>query len=165
MTHNIKKAHIEDSQIILDFIKELARYENLENDVVATVKNIQRTLFCENPKAEALILEVGQKPAGFALFFHNYSTFLGKHGIYIEDIYVQEKYRGQGLGKSLLNHICSIAKERDCGRVEWWCLDWNKPSIDFYIKLGAKSMSDWTVYRLEKEQIEMMAKKNDDILN
>lgn len=96
-------------------------------------------------------------PAGFALFFHNYSTFLCKHGIYIEDIYVREKYRGKGYGKYLLQSICSIAKDRDCGRVEWWCLDWNKPSIDFYLKLGAEAMSEWTVYRLNRQKIEEIA--------
>lgn len=154
----IRKANITDSQLILDFIKELASYENLADKVVASIENIQTTLFCEHPKAEVFILEADNNPAGFVLFFHNYSTFLGKHGLYIEDLYVREQYRGHGFGKALLKHVCQLAKERDCGRVEWWCLDWNKRSIDFYLSLGAEPMSDWTVYRLNKEQIEEMAK-------
>jgi GNAT superfamily N-acetyltransferase len=156
MSSKIRKATLSDSQIILDFIQELAAYEQLAEHVVATTEDIHKTLFCDNPKAEVLILEVENNPTGFALFFHNYSTFLCKYGIYIEDIYVRAAYRGHGYGKALLKHICALAKERDCGRVEWWCLDWNKPSIDFYLQLGAEPMSDWTVYRLNKEQIEEM---------
>jgi GNAT superfamily N-acetyltransferase len=157
MTHKIRKANIEDSQIILDFITELASYEELEHHVVGTIEDVQKTLFNDNPRAEVLILEDQNEPAGFALYFHNYSTFLCRYGIYIEDIYVREKYRGKGYGKKLLKAICKEAIKRDCGRVEWWCLDWNKPSIDFYLKLGAEPMSDWTVYRLGREQIENIA--------
>lgn len=157
MTHRIRKATVDDSALILEFIKELASCEELEHQVSGTVENIEHTLFSDHPKVEALILEVDNNPAGFALFFHNYSTFLCKHGIYIEDIYVREKYRGKGYGKYLLQSICSIAKDRDCGRVEWWCLDWNKPSIDFYLKLGAEAMSEWTVYRLNRQKIEEIA--------
>ncbi len=151
---NIRKASREDSAIILNFIQELAAYEQLDHHVVATIDDIYKTLFCHDPKAEVLILDVNGQPAGFALFFHNYSTFLCKYGIYIEDIYVREAFRGYGYGKLLLKHICKVAKERDCGRVEWWCLDWNKPSIDFYQKLGAEPMSDWTVYRLDQKKID-----------
>jgi len=158
MNYLIRKATPSDNQIILSFIKELAEYENLADQVVATLENIDKTLFSPNPKAEVLILEVDGNPAGFALFFHNYSTFLCKYGIYIEDIYVRDAYRGRGYGKALLKNICMLAKERDCGRVEWWCLDWNKPSIDFYLQLGAEPMSDWTVYRLNKTEIDSMAK-------
>ncbi|MDF3054987.1 MAG: hypothetical protein K0Q74_894 [Gammaproteobacteria bacterium] len=157
MNYKIRKANISDSQIILNFIKELAVYEQLEGKVVATIDSINATLFCDNPKVEALILEVDVSPVGFAVFFHNYSTFLSKHGIYIEDIYVKDTYRGFGYGKAIFKHICMLAKERDCGRVEWWCLDWNKPSIDFYLKLGAEPMSDWTVYRLNKKEIDEIA--------
>lgn len=153
----IRKTNISDNKIILDFIKELAAYEQLSDKVVATIEDLNKTLFCDNPKAEVLILEVNNNPAGFALFFHNYSTFLCKYGIYIEDIYVRDAYRGHGYGTALFKHICILAKERDCGRVEWWCLDWNKPSIDFYLKLGAEPMSDWTVYRLAKADIEKIA--------
>lgn len=158
MNPRIRKASISDNQIILEFIKELAEYEKLSDKVIATIDDINKTLFCDNPKAEVLILEVDNHPAGFAVFFHNYSTFLCKHGIYIEDIYVRDIYRGYGYGKALLRHVCALAKERDCSRVEWWCLDWNKSSIDFYLKLGAEPMSDWTVYRLNKAQIEEMTK-------
>lgn len=158
MKYIIRKATPSDNQIILTFIKELAEYENLADQVIATVDDIDKTLFSSNPKAEVLILEVDGNHAGLALFFHNYSTFLCKYGIYIEDIYVRDTYRGRGYGKTLLKHICMLAKERDCGRVEWWCLDWNKPSIDFYLQLGAEPMSDWTVYRLNKKEIDSMAK-------
>lgn len=157
MNYNIRKAEAKDSDLILTFIKELACYEQMEDQVVGTANDIKKTLFCEHPKVEAIILEENNEPAGFALFFHNYSTFLCRHGMYIEDIYVRENFRGKGYGKFLLKHLCSLAKERDCGRMEWWCLDWNKPSIDFYLKLGAEPMSDWTVYRLDKNQIEEMA--------
>lgn len=158
MNTRIRKASILDNQIILELIKELAAYEQLSDKVIATIDNINTTLFCDNPKAEALILEVDNHPAGFAVFFHNYSTFLCKYGIYIEDIYVKDIYRGLGYGKALLGHICVLAKERDCTRVEWCCLDWNKSSIDFYLKFGAEPMSDWTTYQLNKEQIEEMIK-------
>jgi len=148
MNHTIRKATIKDNQLCLDFIRELAAYERLEDKVVATIEDINNTLFCDNPKAEVIILEMDNQPAGFALFFHNYSTFLCRYGIYIEDIYVRDIYRGRGGGKALFQYICDLARERNCGRVEWWCLDWNKPSIDFYLKLGAEPMVDWTVYRL-----------------
>jgi GNAT superfamily N-acetyltransferase len=157
MTATIRCAEERDCATILGFIKELARYEKLEDSVVATVDDVKRTLFCANPRAEALIAEEGGAPAGFALYFHNYSTFLGRYGIYIEDIYVSEQARGKGIGKALLQRICQEAVKRDCGRVEWWCLDWNKPSIDFYINLGAEPMTDWTVYRLNREQIAKVA--------
>lgn len=158
MSYNIRKATIDDSALILTFIKELAEYEQLLDMVVANVENIEQTLFCSNPKSEVLILEVEGNPAGFALFFHNYSTFLCKYGIYIEDIYVREKYRGKGLGRCLFKYICNIAYERNCGRVEWWCLDVNKPAVDFYLALGAEAMSDWTVYRLNSSDIKRIAK-------
>lgn len=158
MSCKIRPATLNDASLIVDFIRELASFEQLENEVVATISSIEKTLFCESPRAEALIIEndLGEA-AGFALFFHNYSTFLGRYGIYIEDIYIREHYRGQGFGKAILKHICTIAQERDCGRVEWWCLDWNKPSIDFYLGLGAEAMSDWTVYRLDQKAIQGMA--------
>lgn len=155
---DIRKATLKDAPLVLSFIKELAAYEELAEHVTATIEDIEKTLFGQNPKAEVLILQEEGQNAGFALFFHNYSTFLCKYGIYIEDIYVREEYRGKGYGKALLKHICKLAKERDCGRVEWWCLDWNKPSIDFYLKLGAEAMTDWTVYRLSKKEIHELSK-------
>ncbi len=156
--YSIRSAQKEDAEPILSFIKELAAYEQLEDKVIATLEDLTSTLFCPNPKAEVVIAEVDKRPAGFALFFHNYSTFLCKYGIYIEDIYVREDYRGLGIGQGLLQHICKVAIERNCGRVEWWCLDWNKSAIDFYLKLGAKAMSDWTVYRLEQDEINTLGR-------
>jgi len=157
MFFKIRTAKKEDCGLILTFIKELASYEKLEDQVTGTKKDIEETLFGISPKAEVLILEVDAVPSGFALFFHNYSTFLCRPGIYIEDIYVRPHYRGKGYGQALLRHICAIAEERQCGRVEWWCLDWNKPSVDFYKKLGAEAMEDWTVYRLNREKIKELA--------
>ena len=158
MNFNIRKTTIQDSDLILTFIKELAAYEKLEHAVIGTIEDVKKTLFSDQPKAHVLIAEVDQEPAGFALFFYNYSTFLCRYGIYIEDVYVREKYRGHGIGKAFFTHICQIAIQENCGRVEWWCLDWNKPSVDFYLKLGAEPMTDWTVYRLNRPQIERIAK-------
>lgn len=143
-----------DSATILTLIKELAAYEQLEDQVVATISDIENSLFIDNPKAFVLLAYEQEKIVGFALYFHNYSTFLCKYGIYIEDIYIREEYRGKKYGKELLKKICQIAVEKDCGRVEWWCLDWNKKSIDFYLKLGALPMEEWTVYRLTRDKIE-----------
>lgn len=160
MNFTIRNASINDKTLILDFIIELARYEKLEDQVKASIKDVEETFFIDNPKVFALILEDDKKqPAGFAVFFYNYSTFLCKHGIYIEDIYVKEEYRGRGFGKEFFKHICKIAKDKNCMRVEWWCLDWNKPSIDFYTKLGAEPMSEWTVYRLNNDKITAIANK------
>ena len=157
MPYTIRKATPNDSETLLLLIKELAHYEKLEDQVTGTLEQIQKTLFCEHPKVEAILLELDGAVAGFALFFHNYSTFLCKHGLYIEDLYVREAYRGRGYGKMLLQYLCQLAKERDCGRVEWWCLDWNQPSVDFYLKLGAEPMTDWTVYRLKQDTFETLA--------
>ncbi len=155
--HHIRPATLNDASIILAFIKELAAYEKLDEHVVATHDDVINTFFCENPRVEAVILEENNEPVGSAIYFHNYSTFLCRHGIYIEDIYVREQHRGKGYGKALLKHICEIAHARNCGRVEWWCLDWNKPSIDFYLGLGAEAMTDWTVYRLDEHQLKKIA--------
>ena len=157
MGYQIRKAQAKDADLVYQFIKELAAYEELEDEVVGSVEKIKETLFGENPKAEVIFLEEEGEAVGFALFFHNYSTFLCRYGIYIEDIYVRESARGKGYGKALFKHICGLAKQRECGRVEWWCLDWNKPSIDFYLRLGAEAMSEWTVYRLNKKQIDEIA--------
>ena len=157
MNCTIRFAKSSDSELILTFIKELARYEQLEHEVVGTIEDIQQTLFSEKARAEVLIVEEGEKPVGFALFFQNYSTFLCRYGIYIEDLYIREDFRGKGYGKALLKRICQEAVKRKCGRVEWWCLDWNKSSVDFYLSLNAEPMSDWTVYRLNRKQIEEMA--------
>lgn len=136
-----------DVSIILHFIRELASYEKMLPDVIATEDNLREWIF-KKQKAEVLFPMVDGKEIGFALFFHNFSTFLGRAGIYLEDLYVEPEYRGKGYGKAVLKKLAHIAVERDCGRLEWWCLDWNKPSIDFYLSLGAEPMQDWTVYRL-----------------
>lgn len=142
-----RTAERRDVHLILEFIKELASYEKLENEVVADETTLEEWIF-EKKKAEVLFAVVNGKKIGFALFFHNFSTFLGRAGLYLEDLYVKPEYRGRGYGKAILKHLASIAVERGCGRLEWWCLDWNKPSIDFYLSLGAEPMSDWTVYRI-----------------
>lgn len=143
---------------ILQFIRCLAAYERMENEVVATEALLEEWLF-DREKAEVLIAREGETPVGFALYFHNFSTFLGRAGIYLEDLFVLEEYRGRGYGKALLRRLAQIAVERGCGRLEWCCLDWNQPSIDFYRSLGAVPMSDWTIYRLTGETLNNMAKE------
>lgn len=146
-----------DTKLILKFITDLARYEKMENEVVATEDMLEEWLF-DKQKAEVIFAVVDGSEVGFALFFHNFSTFLGRSGIYLEDLYVLPEYRGFGYGKSILKKLAQIAIERDCGRLEWWCLDWNKPSIDFYLSLGAQPMQDWTVYRVSGSTLENLAK-------
>lgn len=141
---------------ILTFIRELADYEGMLDQVVATEELLTKWMF-EKEKAEVLLGSCGGKTVGFALFFHNFSTFLGRGGIYLEDLYVCPEYRGRGYGKAFLMQLAAVAVERGCGRLEWWCLDWNKPSIDFYLGMGAKAMSDWTVYRIDGERLQEMA--------
>lgn len=147
----------QDVPLILEFIRELAAYEKLSHEVVATEALLETWLF-DKKKAEVIFAMDDGKEVGFALFFHNFSTFLGRAGIYLEDLFVYPQYRGLGYGKQLLKHLANIAIERDCGRLEWWCLDWNKPSIDFYLSLGAEQMNEWTVYRLSGETLEKMAR-------
>ena len=153
----IRFAQKTDVKTILEFIKELASYENLLGEVVATEELLTEWIF-DKKKAEVLLLEVENKPVGFALFFHNFSTFLGKAGIYLEDLFVKKEYRGKGYGKALLKELAKIAVKRGCGRLEWSCLDWNKPSIDFYLSLSAKPMDEWTTYRLQGEDLTNFAK-------
>ncbi|MBC1566549.1 GNAT family N-acetyltransferase [Listeria booriae] len=145
-----------DVPLVLRFIKELAEYEGMLDQVVATEEALHEWLF-EKEKAEVLIGEYDGESVGFALFFHNFSTFLGRSGIYLEDLYVQPNVRGKGFGKAFLKRLAEIAVERGCGRLEWWCLDWNKPSIDFYLKMGAEAMEDWTVYRIAGETLTKLA--------
>ena len=158
----IRKAAEEDVPLILSLIRELAEREKLSHEVVATEEALRESLFGERRYAEVLIAEHDGAPAGFALFFHNYSTFLdstflGKPGIYLEDLYVRPEFRGSGIGKKLLAHLAGLAKRRGCGRLEWWVLDWNEPSIGFYKKLGAVPMDDWTVYRVSGSALEDLA--------
>lgn len=154
----IKNASIDDVPLILDLIKEIAIYEKLQHEAKATKENIEKYLFSDKAVAECLIAYVNEVPIGFALFFHNFSTFVGKSGIYLEDLFIKEAYRGEGYGKKLLLHLVNIAKQRNCGRVEWSVLDWNKPAIDFYNKLGAKAMDEWTTFRLDAEAIDNLVK-------
>ena len=146
----------EDTALILRFIRELAAYEQLEDQVVADEETLRRWIF-EKKGAEVLFVLEDGREVGFALYFHNFSTFLGRSGVYLEDLFVLPEYRGRGYGKALLCRLATIAKEEGCGRLEWWCLDWNKPSIDFYRSLGAEPMSDWTVYRLTGDTLKNLA--------
>lgn len=146
-----------DLSTILSFIKDLAIYENMLDQVVSD-ENLLREWIFEKKKAEVIFVLEGEKEVGFALFFHNFSTFLGRAGLYLEDLFVLPEYRGKGYGKALLKKLARIAKERGCGRFEWSCLDWNKPSIDFYKSMGAASMDEWTVYRLTGDSLDNMAR-------
>lgn len=145
-----------DCALILNFIRELAIYEKMLDDVVATESLLEEWIF-EQKKAEVIFVMEDELEVGFALFFHNFSTFLGRAGIYLEDLFVRTEYRGSGYGKALLKQLASIAVERGCGRLEWSCLDWNKPSIDFYTSLGAVPMEEWTVYRMSGDTLNSFA--------
>ena len=153
---NTRKAERKDVPLILDFIKQLAEYEKMSDQVVATPEILNEWLFDKN-RAEVIFALEGDKEVGFALFFHNFSTFLGRSGLYLEDLFVKPEYRGKGYGKGLLATLAKIAAERGCGRFEWVCLDWNKPSIDFYKSMGAVSMDDWTIYRLAGDSLTTLA--------
>ena len=146
-----------DCSLILSFIHQLAAYEKMSDQVVATKELLRGWIFAKQ-KAEVLFICDGEREVGFALFFHNFSTFLGRAGIYLEDLFVLPAYRNKGYGKALLKKLAQITVERGCGRLEWSCLDWNKPSIDFYMSLGAVPMDDWTTYRLTGATLEKMAK-------
>lgn len=153
-------AQREDTDKILFFIRELAKYEKMENEVVATPALLEEWIFGKQ-KAEVIFPMVDGKEIGFALFFHNFSTFLGRAGLYLEDLFILPEYRGRGYGKETLRELARIAQKRGCGRMEWWCLDWNRPSIDFYLSLGAQPMDEWTTYRLTGETLKSMAASND----
>lgn len=156
--YQFKQATKEDISTILFFIKQLAIYENMLDDVVATPELLEEWIF-DKAKAEVIFIVVDQKEVGFALFFHNFSTFLGKAGIYLEDLFVLPEYRNQGYGKALFKEIARIASERGCGRLEWSCLNWNTPSINFYLSLDAKPLDEWTVYRLTGKTLKELGKK------
>jgi GNAT superfamily N-acetyltransferase len=153
----IRSATEDDVSLILALIKELAGYERLSHEVVATEEALRDSLFGERRVAEALLGYLGGDPAGFALFFHNFSTFLGRPGIYLEDLYVRPEFRGAGVGRALLVHIAGLARDRNCGRLEWSVLDWNEPAIGFYESIGASPVSGWTVYRVTGEALEELA--------
>lgn len=145
-----------DVSLILYFIKELAKYEEMLDEVVATEEILLEWVF-DKKKAEVIFALEDGVEVGFALFFHNFSTFLGRSGVYLEDLYVKPEFRGKGYGKALLKKLAQIAVERGCGRLEWWCLDWNKSSIDFYLSLGAEPMKDWNVYRIAGNTLTQLA--------
>jgi GNAT superfamily N-acetyltransferase len=151
-----RTAERKDTALILQFIKELADYEKMLDEIVADEATLETWIF-DKQKAEVIFALKDGKEVGFALFFHNFSTFLGRAGIYLEDLYVRPEFRGKGYGKAILKKLASIAVERGYERLEWWCLDWNKPSIDFYLSLGAEPMSDWTVYRIAGDTLTKLA--------
>lgn len=153
-----RNAERQDVPLILQFIKELADYEKMLDEVVADEDTLETWIF-DKQKAEVIFALEDGNEIGFALFFHNFSTFLGRSGIYLEDLYIKPAFRGKGYGKAILKKLASTAVERGCGRLEWWCLDWNKPSIDFYLSLGAEPMSDWTVYRIAGDTLVQMAEE------
>ena len=155
---SIRFAEVKDIPAILRFIKELAAYEKLDHEVTATEDILKEWIF-EKKKAEVLIALEDDIEIGYALFFHNFSTFLGKAGIYLEDLYISPNYRGLGYGKSLLKKLAEITVERGCERLDWQCLDWNKPSIDFYLSLNASQMKEWTTYRLSHNNLKKFAEE------
>jgi GNAT superfamily N-acetyltransferase len=156
-TLRIERATERDVPLILRLIKALAEYERMSDDVIATEDGLRRTLFGSHPAAEVVVGYAGDQPAGFALFFHNYSTFLGKPGLYLEDLFVVPTFRGRGYGKALLVYLAKLAVERDCGRFEWSVLDWNEPAIGFYKKLGAKPMDAWKIMRITGDALHELA--------
>ncbi|MFT8313486.1 MAG: GNAT family N-acetyltransferase [Clostridium sp.] len=153
---NLRFAEEKDAALILEFINGLAHYENLTDEVVATEEILKEFLF-EKKMAEVIIGEYNGESVGFALFFHNFSTFLGRPGIYLEDLYIKPEMRGKGFGKIILSFLGKLAVERKCGRVEWSCLDWNEPSIKFYKQMGAVPMDEWTVYRVTGKNLNSLA--------
>ncbi len=154
----IRKANTNDSSLILDFIKELASYEKAENEVRATVEDIEKNLFDNKTTTEAIICISNNKPIGFAVYFLNFSTWLGQNGLYLEDLYVSPEYRGSGAGKKLLKYLAAMAIENNCGRFEWSVLDWNEPAIKFYDSINAKPQSEWIGYRLQGQALIDFAK-------
>lgn len=158
MTTTVRPATRSDVPLIFRLICDLAEYERLRHEVRADAAGLASRLFGERPYAEVLIAEIDGAPVGFALFFHNFSTFEGKPGVYLEDLYVDPAVRGRGAGKALLKRLAGIAVERDCGRLEWAVLDWNQPAIGFYKRLGARPMNDWTVYRLDGDALTALAR-------
>ena len=153
----IRPATVADVPTILELIRALATYERAPDEVSATEEILKETLFGKKPAAEVLLLFENEVAAGFAVFFHNFSTWLGRPGVYLEDLFVRPEHRGKGYGRALLVHLAKIARERNCGRLEWAVLDWNEPAIQFYRKLGAKPMDEWTVFRLTRDGIAKLA--------
>ena len=157
----IRSAAADDVPLVLSLIKELAEYEQMADQVVATEANVSRALFGATPHAEAVVATLGDTPVGFALFFHSFSTFLAKPGLYLEDLYVRPDFRGRGFGRRLLRHLARLAKQRDCGRFEWAVLDWNELAIRSYRRAGAVPMDEWTVFRVTGDALDRLATEDD----
>lgn len=155
----LRETKEEDVALIFSFIKELAEYEKMTSDVIATEETIRESVF-NNNRAEAVIIELDEKPIGFALYFYNFSTFIGRYGLYLEDLFIRKEYRGRGIGREVFKFLAKRALEQGCKRMEWACLDWNEPSIKFYKSLGAIPMDEWTVYRLTEDKIRQVAINN-----
>jgi len=153
----IRRASPKDVSLIFEFIRELAAYEKLSHEVTVTKEMLRHNLFGKRRYAEVILACENDKAVGFALFFHNFSTFVGKPGLYLEDLYVRPAFRGRGYGKALMIYLARLARERNCGRFEWWVLNWNEPSLDFYRSIGAVPMSEWTVQRLTGEALDRLA--------
>ncbi|WP_394145681.1 GNAT family N-acetyltransferase [Vibrio atypicus] len=153
----IREAHVEDTETILRFITELAKYEKLESEVKTSISDIESSLFSQESTAHAIICEVNGEPIGFAVFFYNYSTWLGKNGLYLEDLYVSPEYRSIGAGKAILKYLAQLAVSKKCGRFEWCVLDWNEPAIEFYKSIGAKPQNEWVIYRLTGDELKAFA--------
>ena len=153
----LRLATVDDAGLILEFIQGLAEYEKLAHEVVADEKRLKESLFGNHPSAEVVVADWGAEPAGFALFFHNYSTFLARPGLYLEDLFVKPEHRGRGIGKALLARLAAIAVERGCGRFEWSVLDWNESAIRFYENLGARAMNGWTIFRVTGDALSNLA--------
>lgn len=159
MPIRIRPATADDAPLVVDLIHGLAEYERLAHECIADEARVRATLFGDRPEAEVVIAELDGRPAGFALFFHNYSTFLARRGLYLEDLFVYPDLRGHGIGRALLAHLARLAVERGCGRLEWSVLDWNEPAIRFYRSLGAVPMEEWTVYRVTGEALAKLARE------
>lgn len=155
----IRETTEEDCSLILSLIKEIAEYEKMSDQVVATEESLKESIF-ENKRAEVVILELNEEAIGYALYFYNYSTFIGKSGLYLEDIFIKKEVRGKGIGKEVFKFLVKKAKEEGCKRMEWSCLDWNEPSIKFYKSLGAVPMDEWTVYRLTEKEINRLSQND-----
>ena len=154
----IRTARPEDAALVFEFIRGIADYEKLTHELVATEQDIRAALAGDQPRVEVLLADWAGQPAAFALFFHNFSTFVGRRGLYLEDLYVKPEFRAKGIGKRLLLELVRLARDRKCGRMEWVALDWNQPAIDFYDKLGAKQLNEWIMFRLSEEQIQKLAR-------
>ena len=153
----IVRAFPQDCEVILELIKDLAEYEKAPHEVKATVKDLEATLFSSKPSAFCDLVKVDGETVGFAIWFLNYSTWQGKYGIYLEDLFIKPEFRGAGYGKALLKHLAKLCIENGYGRLQWWVLDWNKPAIDFYLSLGAKAMDEWTVFRVSGDALQNLA--------